>query len=57
MTEHKSEDRYAVPSLKRMARSLRLQANRASPTLATQFIELAALYEMRIEEASSTASA
>lgn len=38
-------DSYIIDSLKRKARTARLQANRASPTLELQLISLAQLYE------------
>ena len=57
MKDHVFEDSYALDALKRTARKLRLQACRASPSLAAQLIALATLYEVRIERAADHASA
>lgn len=42
-------DAYVIDSLKRKARSARLQACRASPTLQLQLKSLAELYEADVE--------
>ncbi len=45
MTPHAATDGYSIQDLRRKARAARLQANRASPTLALHLASLAALYE------------
>jgi len=46
-------DRYAIDRLRRKARTARLQACRASPTLAVQLKSLADLYEADAERMAS----
>ena len=53
MRDSFSETRYTVDYLMRKARSVRLQANRAAPSLAAQLIALAKLYETQAEQALS----
>ncbi len=47
-----SDDHYTVDYLKRKARSVRLEAARASPSLAAQLLALASLYEVQLERAA-----
>jgi hypothetical protein len=49
MMSHVTIDGYIIQDLRRKARAARLQANRASPTLALQLTSLAALYEADAE--------
>jgi hypothetical protein len=44
-----SEDALASEQLKRKARKIRIEANRAAPLLASQLMALAALYEREAE--------
>ena len=49
-------DPFAIEALKRQARRLRIEANRASASLARQFLALADLYEtqaQRLEDAAA----
>lgn len=46
-------DSYVIDSLRRKARTARLQACRASPTLGVQLKSLAALYEADAERMAS----
>jgi propanediol dehydratase small subunit len=50
-------DSYTIEKLRRKARAARLQAWRASPTLAMQLKSLAELYEAEAERMASLASA
>jgi len=49
MRNDRSSDRHSIEDLRRQARRLRIEANRAAPPLARQFLALAALYEERAE--------
>jgi hypothetical protein len=49
MMSHVTIDGYIIQDLRRKARAARLQANRASPTLALELTSLAALYEADAE--------
>jgi hypothetical protein len=46
--EQTTPDRHELAYFERQARTLRLESNRASPTLSRQFLALAELYECRI---------
>jgi hypothetical protein len=48
-------DLQAIDALKRQARRLRIDANRAAPPLAAQFLALAELYEKRAERLEDAA--
>ena len=45
--QNAQNDLATIDALKRQARRLRIEANRAAPPLAAQFIALAELYEER----------
>ena len=50
-------DSYIIDSLRRKARTARLQANRASPTLQLQLKSLAELYEADAERMTRSGTA
>ena len=56
MQSHPLPDFATIESLKRQARRLRLEANRAPTALATQFIALAELYEVQVERLETAAA-
>jgi hypothetical protein len=57
MLQEQMPDRHTMAYLERQARSLRIESNRASPTLARQFLALAEIYEARLAQVAPSGAA